>query len=85
MFSCVTNGRNLPFNAAFAKAAGDENPVRILQNRGGVRIRNILGGYPHEIYGGIVYGSSVFERFHDADISVMQLGIFSDQCNLDML
>ena len=79
MFSCIADRMDHTFDSAVAEAAGNEDSVYITQNVLYVFGRNGFGIHPFDIYDTAIRNAAVFQRFHDADISIMELGIFADK------
>lgn len=85
MLPGILSGSNLSFNAPFAKAAGNDDPLHIRQQLLCLALfLQIHCADPFDIHIQAVIDPRMVQGLHNAQIGVMQLHIFSHNGDLDL-
>ena len=60
-------------------------PVNMLQSLCHIVRTDVLRIHPFDIDGGVLGDAAVFQRLDDTDVGIVELCIFSDQSDRDLL
>ena len=83
IFAGIADGAEHSVNTAAAEAAGHQHAGHALEDLCNVFRRHGFGVHPTNANVRAVRNACVLECFDDADIGVVQLGVFADQRDLD--
>ena len=81
MDSRISDRMDLAVDASVTEAARHQYTVYACQQFFYIVRRHGLRIYPADIYHTMIGDAAVFQGFHHADIGVVQLCIFTDECN----